>query len=360
MVSVSLSTDQHVVIAGAGIMGLSLALALREAGFAVTVLERGRAMQQASWAAAGMLAVDDPGNAPALLPLARSSRRLYPEFLRRVAALSGHAVPLRTTQTLQGESAGGAGGQVRPELPALRTHGMRFTLLDEASLDPRDLCRALPLAVSAAGVHLREGVALDAVHEHAGGVFAALSNGESLSAQHCVVAAGAWSGLLPLAGFSALPVTPRKGQMIEVTLDSEPLPLVVRTPEVYLVPRGDGRIAVGATVEDTGFDRDTDEAAAGRLWHSAVARWPPLAKGRITAHWAGIRPGLLAGCDDGLPLIGAVGKNLWVATGHFRDGILLAPGTAALLRACLTGEQPEIAASPYAPERLLNCAASKQ
>ena len=350
------------VIAGAGIIGLSTALALRDAGFRVTVAESGRAMEGSSWAAAGMLAVEDPENAPALLPLSRLSRSLYPEFLARVERLSGLTVPLRSSYTLQGAYGGTYRGTLHArnqgsgartvELPGLRTDRYAFTLLEEASLDPRDLCAALPRAAVAAGVALREHAAVDSVMRRDGHLTVRLADGDVLAADHFVLAAGAWSGSIPLPDEPTLPVAPRKGQMIELTLDSPTLPVVIRTPELYLVPRGNGRIVIGATVEDAGFDRAIDEAAGERLWAQAAALWPPVLRGRITARWTGLRPGLHQSLHDALPAIGPLGKGMWAATAHFRNGILLAPGTGQLIRELLRGQAPSVPLEGFAPARL--------
>ena len=364
---------QHVVIAGAGVIGLAAALELALAGYRVTVVERGRAMEQASWAAAGMLAVDDPENAPELLPLSRLSRALYPEFLARVEALSGLPVPLRTSQTLQGRPVGSAtgsesGSASEPplELPDLRTEQYTFTLLEEAGLDPRDLCAALPRAAIAAGVVLREGRAVLGVTRGADGLRVELDGGERLIADQFILATGAWSGQMRLPGAAALPVAPRKGQMIEVTLDelggsNRPvLPVVVRTPELYLVPRGDGRVVIGATVEHAGFDRSIDEAAGQRLWQAAGALWPPILEGRITTRWTGLRPGYAQGVRDALPVIGEFEgePGMWAATGHFRNGILLAPATGRVLRELLDGETPSVELEAFSPRRFAGVASA--
>ena len=355
---------QHVVIAGAGVIGLAAALELALAGYRVTVVERGRAMEQASWAAAGMLAVEDPENAPELLPLSRLSRALYPEFLARVEALSGLPVPLRTSQTLQGRPVGSA-SEPPLELPDLRTEQYTFTLLEEAGLDPRDLCAALPRAVVAAGVVLREGRAVLGVTRGLDGLRVELDGGERLIADQFVLATGAWSGQMRLPG-AALPVAPRKGQMIEVTLDAPDdsnrpvLPVVVRTPELYLVPRGDGRVVIGATVEHAGFDRSIDEAAGQRLWQAAAALWPPILEGRITTRWTGLRPGYAQGVRDALPVIGEFEgePGMWAATGHFRNGILLAPATGRVLRELLDGETPSVELEAFSPRRFAGVASA--
>ncbi len=358
---------EQVAIVGAGVVGLVCALELAALGFRVTVLESGRAMEQASWAAAGMLAVDDPENPAALLPLSRLSSALYPAFLARVGQLSGYPVPLRTHQTLQAVAAVPSSSSAG--LPALRTDRYSWKVLEEASLDPRDLCAALPRAVRAAGVSLRERSQVDSISFTPDGMTLHLFDGGSIPADLCVIASGAWSAQLRLPGLPVLPVAPRKGQMIEVTLDGPLLPMVVRTPELYLVPRGDGRVVIGATVEHAGFDRAIDEEAGDRLWKAAAALWPPILKGHISARWTGLRPGFAPGIADALPVIGPLtqqldsspdiasarppGRRIWLATAHFRNGILLAPGTARVVGELLTGNSPSVSLDAFSPERLL-------
>jgi glycine oxidase len=374
--------DQHIAIAGAGIIGLSAALAFADAGARVTVFESGRAMEQSSWAAAGMLAADDPENDPRLSGLSRLSRSLYPGFLQRVEALSGLRVPLRTGRTLQGVARGSDGDVGPPEqlppgslLPGLLQDDWSFRAIEESCLDPRDLCAALPLAARAAGVVLREQTSVTRVRVAERGVLLELlaaetRNGtrdgmpETISADHFLLAAGAWSGQIAClpgpAGElpAALPVAPRKGQMLEVRLDwdAPQLTVVIRTPKLYLVPRGDGRVVIGATVEYAGFDRAIDPSAGHALLQQAAALWPPILRSTVTAEWTGLRPGS-SDPEDPLPIIGLLADKfsesprLWAATGHFRNGILLAPGTAHLLRAMLEGAPLPVPAEDFAPER---------
>lgn len=321
---------QHVVVAGAGVIGLACALELALAGLQVTVVERGRPMEEASWAAAGMLAVDDPENPLELLEFSRFSRGLYGEFLARVEALSGLRVPLRTHTTRQ-LSRGALELVHALELDAA-------SRLEEASLDPRDLCIALPLAAQAAGVKICRGTATMIVAEGQNRVRVGLQHDETLEADACLLACGAWTAEVAVAGAQPLAVVPRKGQMIEVTLEEPRLREVIRTPELYLLPRGDGRVAIGATVEDAGFDRSVDVQSGDRLWAEAGRVWPPILQGAITARWTGLRPAVLdADGHTALPLIGEIASGVFVATGHFRNGILLAPGTARLLRELLCG-----------------------
>ena len=358
-----------VVIAGAGIVGLSVALELADRGLSVVVLERGRAMTESSWAAAGMLAANDPENPLQLAELARHSLALYPEYLARVERLSGRSVSLRTSATLQAARSGDAAdsphrGQTHRNLspaellallPQLQTGGRDFLFLDEQSLDPRDLCAALPLAARAAGVDLRENSPILAVETEAARVLVQTPT-TPIAARHFVNAAGAWAESPALTAQNAAQPTigspriaPRKGQMTLVRLRGpETLPHVLRTPEIYLVPRGARRVVVGATVEHAGFDKTVEPRAIAALLQAAAELWPPIAHAEILESWAGLRPG----SSDDLPLIGPANHpRCWLAAGHFRNGILLAPGTARALAQLLQGQNPGVDLSPFDPRR---------
>lgn len=339
----------EVAIIGGGIIGLSLALELSEAGQKVTVFERGNVMQESSWAAAGMLAAADPENPPALRPLSEFSARLYPQFLERIQRLSGESVPLRTTLALQGVDhlpnhlSPLDNTSLQTFIPGLQTNGRSFFALEEASLDPRDLCRTLPKAVRAAGAVIQENSPVRNITEHSNSV-EFLASEENWTADLLIYAAGAWSGEL-----ADLPVAPRKGQILEVHHPGpEVLKTVLRTPEIYLVPRGEGRIVIGATVEEAGFDRQLLSAATEKILATAAALWPPIKRASVTAEWTGLRPAT----PDDLPAIGPISTKRWVAAGHFRNGILLAPGTARLLRQMILGQQTEIDAEVFRCDRL--------
>ncbi|MBV8674295.1 MAG: FAD-dependent oxidoreductase, partial [Acidobacteriaceae bacterium] len=297
-----------------------------------------------SSAAAGMLAASDPENPAALRPLAKLSAGLYPQYLARIEALSAVSVPIRTERTIQGASQLPEGLQ---ELTAaeleeaardLVGNGLRFFSLDERSLDPRDLALALPRAARAAGVTLLEQTGIAQVRERRGAVEIETVSGR-WSAEKFIHAAGAWA-----AHLSGLPIAPRKGQMVMVQEQGRAqLSVVLRTPEVYLVPRGDGRIVIGATVEDAGFDKRVEDTAIARLLEEAAALWPPVREARVVEPWAGLRPAT----PDGLPVIDAFAERCWIAAGHFRNGILLAPGTARLLRQMLLGEPLSVDISSF-------------
>ena len=337
------------VIAGAGIIGLSLALELDARGASVVVLEAGQALRQTSFAAAGMLAVDDPANPPALRPLAELSARLYPAFLDRVAELAEMRVPFQTTTTL--EAATGLDASVRT-MPNVRDlvrqladDAPAFHLLEERSVDPRQLGEAVLAAVHHSRIELREHTALTRLAMTPTGVHVGTS-AHPLAASMLVDCMGTWS---------PAPVFPRKGQMLAVrmpaTLD---LSTVVRTPEVYIVPRTDGpnagRAIIGATIEDAGFDLSVKAADLLGLNRRAVALLPALAEAEFLESWAGLRPATA----DGLPILGALAAQprYMVANGHFRNGILLAPATAQVMAQVLLGEAPAVDLTAFAPGRL--------
>ncbi len=305
------------------------------------MLERARAMTEASWAAAGMLAAHDPENLPELGPLSDLSISLYPDYLNTVESLSGLQVPLRTSHTLLGSGQDHVFGntltlsEIARHVPNLNTAKRSFQLLKEHSFDPRDLCAALPKAAAAAGVSLVEQSPVTTVRGMAHGV--AITTPQSTwSAAHFINCCGAWAG-----GISNLPsIEPRKGQMATVKLPPDhSLDCVIRTPELYLVPRGDGRVVIGASVERAGFDKSVYEATIQMLLDEAAALWPPVREAQVVETWAGLRPG----SSDGLPVMGGCGdENCWIASGHFRNGILLAPATARVMSELLLGEQPSV------------------
>jgi len=346
----------EVIVAGGGIIGLSTALELARHGFQVRVLEKGRVMSEASWAAAGMLSSHESAHPPELARLAELSIRLYPEYLSTVAGLSGRSVRMRTQAAISIDE-DGTGTAISPEeaqgrVPGLTTERRRsFHWVEEVSLDPRDLCAALPLAVAAAGVVLQEGTEVLSVRGQVDCVEISTSQG-ALVAGAFVNCSGAWAAGIQHPDLQRQPaagVEPWKGQIFSVRVEP-PLELayVLRSPEVYLVPRGDGNIVVGATVERVGFDRRVDPLTIRRLQTQAAKLWPPIASAPVVESWTGLRPGT----SDGLPVIGNAGTpRCWVATGHFRNGILLAPATALIVRQLLQGAPPEVALEAFAPGR---------
>ncbi|HVT99580.1 MAG TPA: FAD-dependent oxidoreductase [Acidobacteriaceae bacterium] len=334
-----------VAIAGAGIIGLATALELAAHGRKVTVFDQGEAMSEASRAAAGMLAGADPENPPELNDLARLSLSLYPQFLARVESLSKKSIPIRTHSAIQGlhhaprDAQSLSASDLLQRAPHVHPNDWQFVLLHETSFDAWDLAEALPDAARAAGIDLREHTQVRSARSTAAGVEIVTDAG-TYSAAAFLNATGAWSPALE----PALPVMPRKGHMLTVELPGPAqMDCVLRIPGVYIVPRGNNRYTIGSTVEDAGFDRTVDPLRIHELFNRAADLWPPLREATIAETWVGLRPG----SPDGLPILDQTGENSWVATGHFRNGILLGPGTGRILSQCILGQKPDIDIAPF-------------
>jgi glycine oxidase len=201
--------------------------------------------------------------------------------------------------------------------------------------------------VIAAGVSLREHERVISIDSEDKEVLLTTVRGP-VRADACVNCCGAWAASLD----ASAEIAPRKGQMLVVAQPDGPrLTRVLRSPEVYLIPRGDGRIVIGATIEDAGYSRQVDPAALSLLRQRAAALWPPAAEAPELESWAGLRPG----SADGLPIIGRSeygdDSARFVATGHYRNGILLAPGTAHAIADLVCGIAPAIDLASFSPHR---------
>jgi glycine oxidase len=351
-----------VIVIGGGIIGLSLSIALRKRGATVLVVERGEPGQEASHAAAGMLA-DFPLETPAILQaLVTASAQMYPEFVHELQDESGMNVDLRDQGTIFFPSAKEVHdrptlltdhplpaplAELEPALAASQASAQAPAVyLKERSVDPRALTAAALAAARHRGVDLSTGTAVTAVLLANGNAAGVSTVRTSYRASTVVNCAGAWAGQLSPR---QIPTHPVKGQMLSVASASRDLLRhVVRAPEAYLVPRSDGRILVGATVEEAGFDKRTDADTIQRLHRAAIGLVPALRQARLLEAWAGLRPG----SPDNLPILGATRTpGYFAATGHFRDGILLAPITAHVMARMVTAADPEYDLSPFSPER---------
>lgn len=365
-----------VAIVGAGVIGLSVGWRLVAAGCAVDVYERGEAGRGASWAAAGMLAAgveSEPGE-EALLPLTRASQALWPGFAAELEAASGIDVGYRDEGTLvialtrddverlrftfelqrrlglEIEWLGGAAARAREPHLSPRVAAACFSPRD-VQVDNRSVARALAAAFRHAGGRLHENTPVEAIDIEGNVARGVVVAGTLRRADVVVLAAGAASPDVPgLPERARPPVRPLKGQMLALRMDpSAPLLRhVVWAPNAYLVPRRDGRLLVGATVEERGFD---DSLTAGGILALLDGVWralPGAEELAIDGMWVGFRPG----SRDDAPILGLSGiDGLVMATGHHRNGILLAPITGDALSALiLDGKTPE-AIRPFAPQR---------
>jgi glycine oxidase len=339
-----------IIIVGGGIIGLSLAIALRRRGATVLVVERGEPGREASYAAGGMLVDCSDETAPPLRALAIASARLYPEFAHEIELESGAKVDLRDYGTLvipppehadEPLTSPARLSELEPEVIAKRAF-----YLKERSVDPRALSSAATKAAKNLGADFSSGDSVTAVNLTEGHAAGVTTSKTSFLAAKVVNCAGAWSGQIAPTQF---PTRPVKGQMLCLAMPSRSLlKHVIRSPKAYLIPRSDGRLLIGATVEEAGFDKRTDPDTIRGLHRAALELVPKLRDARILEDWAGLRPGT----PDALPILGATETpGYFVATGHFRDGILLAPITAQVVTAVIEGRAPEFDITPFSPAR---------
>jgi glycine oxidase len=358
-----------VVVVGGGVIGLAVAWRAQARGLSVTVLERDTVGRGTSYVAAGMLApvaeVEFGEAGRAMLELGLRSARMWPEFAAELERCSGDEVGLLRTGTLVlardedearelerqiawRDSLGLRtvrlrGSEAREREPALApTMRLALEAPEDHSVDPRRVLGALRRACEVAGVAVRGHSPVARVELDGAGtqvVAVALQDGELVSARHVVIAAGAWSGSLEgLPAEACVPVRPVKGQLLRLRDPAGPglLKRVVRFEGGYLLPRADGRYVLGATVEERGFERHATAGGVYELLRDAHEVVPGVSELQIEELCVGLRPGT----PDNVPLVGpgALPGLTW-ATGHHRNGILLAPLTAELVVEALLGEQ---------------------
>ncbi|MGK7877249.1 MAG: glycine oxidase ThiO [Xenococcaceae cyanobacterium] len=337
-----MNATSEILIIGGGVIGLAIAVDLKLRGTTVTVLSRDF-QQAATHAAAGMLAPQAEAISPGpMLDLCLKSRWLYPEWIRKLEELTGlntgywpcgilAPVYEQPQSEMKSEPTAiwldkEAIKLYQPGLGSEVVGGWWYP--EDAQVDNRILVKALLQAAQALGVDLHEGVAVEAIGQKQGQVSSVITSEGEFQAQKYVLATGAWSNqLLPL------PVRPVKGQILSVRMPKEnhqPLPLqrVLFGPETYLVPRRDGRLLMGATVEEVGWTPYNTPKGIQTLLERGIRLYPELQNWSIDEFWWGFRPGT----PDELPILGTGScDNLILATGHYRNGILLAPVTASLL-----------------------------
>jgi glycine oxidase len=344
-------------------MGCACAWELARRGRSVVLFERSVPGAEASSAAAGILGAGVEHHAERSLErLARASLALYPAFVRDLARRTGIDAEYRECGVLEvdfGKSRrrsakrsgarrldGRALRRLEPALSDRVVSGAHYPR--DARVDPRVLLRALRIAAGRDGVVFRTGAYVRRVlveGERAVGIL--LDDGEIVRAEHVVVAAGSWTTLVEGTGLPAGAVVPARGQIVEIETPEPLLGRVVFGPGAYLVPRDDGRVLVGSTLEFVGYRREVTAGAVRDLLDAAIRLVPALAGAGFRSSWSSFRPYT----KSERPLIGATDvPGLVLATGHYRNGILLAPITAKIVGALVRGVRPPFRLAAFRPE----------
>jgi glycine oxidase len=368
-----------VAIAGGGLIGASIALELARAGLRVGLFDRQEPGQESSWAGAGILspAPEGPAMIP-LVPLGKASMAIYPEFIHMVEEVSGQRAGYRPNGTLQALFARdareelstvialhhGLGLKAEP-LSAVDARGLEPSLSDEleagvlrpeeASVDNRALTQAVLEAARRSGVQFFPRSGAEAIWREGGRCAGLHLKKEKIEAQWTVIAAGCFSA--SIEGVAAYaPVKPAKGQMVALRAHDLQIERVLWSEKIYLVPRNDGRILAGATVEYTGFEKGLTAGGIEGLLAGAIELAPSIAGACLEETWAGLRPD----SPDHLPILGPTDiDGLLIATGHFRGGILLTPITARVVREWITLQRVSVDWDRFSPMRFQTTSAHR-
>ena len=359
------------VIAGGGLVGASIALELARAGLRVAVFDPRPPGMESSWAGAGILspAPENPGMLAAV-PICKASLALYPEFVAAIEEICGQSCGFRPKGTLEALFSRdvraelstiiavhhGVGLRAEPlsaedarELEPALSEDLEAAVLrpDEASVDNRALTAAAVEAAKRSGAHFFSGIGVTSIWREGSRCLGLIVGEEKIAAGSTIIAAGCFSANIGgVATFA--PVQPAKGQMLALRAPSLSIERVLWSDKVYLVPRNDGRILAGATVEYAGFDRSVTAGGMEKILAGAIELAPALARANVEETWAGLRPD----SPDHLPILGPTDvEGLLIATGHFRSGILLAPITARLIREWITLGSVGIDCDRFSPLR---------
>lgn len=358
----------NTLIIGGGIIGMMTAWKLQQSGHHVTLLEKGRTGRESTWAGGGIVSPLYPWRYhQAISTLAGYGQQHYPELCEELLQIaevdpqytrSGLLIIAPEEQqaaldwaqqfhpALSIEPADRL-RQIEPAMQAIDTAGIWMPGIAQVR-NPR-IARALTELMPKLGIEVITDTPVDRFQSDGRQVSAVLSGGKAFSADHYVVCSGAWTGdLLEQTGLK-LPVHPVKGQMILFRAKPGDIQRIVLEEDRYIIPRRDGRVLFGSTVEHSGFDKAISDDARDELHAIAVERFPALKDCEIEHHWAGLRPG----SPDGIPVIGQHPdlENLFINAGQFRNGVVLAPGSCELVARLINGESSELDNPVFAPAK---------
>lgn len=359
-----------VIVVGAGIIGCSVAHELARRRLRVLVLDRQEPGKEASWAAAGMLTpAAESSEAQPLVPLANASLALYYEFIQQIEHISDMKMDYRRDGALEVFFGDSAMEHLQEWLAGIRAAGFHpeplsaedlrrmepglaedaaagAYLADEGAVDNRLLSEAVAEAARREGVEIRAGQEVTRLLLSGGRATGVETRQDRWPARHVLLAAGSYTAQIEGAQRYA-PTIPARGQMAALRPVSMPVRHVLRGPS-YLVPRQDGRLLIGATVERAGFEKALTAVGIGRLLSDAVRMVPELAGAPVIETWCGLRPDT----PDHLPILGPCDvEGLWFATGHYRNGILLAPATARALGQWIAEGKTTLPVDGFSPMR---------
>ncbi len=360
-----------VVIIGGGVMGCAIALELARRRFGVVVLERSVPGAEASSAAAGMLGAQVEAHAPGpFLDLSIASRARFAELAERLREITGIDVEYRRCGIVRAELSEERVAALEAVVAWQTKAGLRATLLDaraardaepglaptlaravhfedDGRVDPPKYLRALRIAAERMGARFASGsMVRRVIIEDRRAVGVELDNGSRILGSHVVVAAGSWSGLIEGASLEPGVVVPARGQIVELLLQMPPLGRVVWGPGAYLSPRDDGRLLIGSTLEFVGYERGVTAGAVSKLLRSAIDLVPSLEGAELGRAWSSFRPHT----QDELPIVGSASvEGLVLATGHYRNGILLSPITAEIVAQVIEEKPPPVDLTPFLP-----------
>lgn len=362
-----MSDSQHILIIGGGAIGLLTALNLAPHVGSITLMDRQQAGRESSWAGGGIVSPLYPWRySAAVTALAHWSQDFYPQLADQLLSRTGIDPEVHTTGLYwldlddEAQALAWAHAQGRPlsevdirsvyqRVPVLgEGYGRALYMADVANVRNPRLVKSLKAALLALpNVQIREHCGVSGFLREGERIVGVETEEGAVRADQLVLTAGAWSGELLKTLDIELPVEPVKGQMILFKCAEDFLPSMVLAKGRYAIPRRDGHILVGSTLEHEGFDKTPTQSALESLRASAIELLPALADAEVVGHWAGLRPG----SPDGVPFIGAVPgcEGLWLNCGHYRNGLVLAPASCQLFADLLLGRAPIIDPVAYAP-----------